>query len=303
MQGYEAALKIANLGVKKLILGTRTTAKGETTKAKILAQSTLEESAIETFEIEHGSFASVSRFADTVKASTSTLDCVLLSAGVAMPGYEVSAEGWEMGIQVNVLSSALLAIELLPLLRAAQSTSKQTSCLEFVSSVGYCNVTPAHIAPLVSDPSANVLQYFNDAKRYSVEKGYFEAKLLVMFVEQGIVESLGGTQGKSGSPGDPIVLSCCPGQCKTDLGRNFSLAMKALMSVFQLFCARTAEQGSRVLVTGLQQGEEAHGRMWMNDRFDDRSPALPRDQWENLQKRAWKEVLEALRKYKPDLEV
>ncbi|OKL57475.1 hypothetical protein UA08_07199 [Talaromyces atroroseus] len=314
--GYQAALKIAARNPQRLILGTRTIAKGEATRDKILAQvPTLDRARIDIFEIEYASFRSVCAFADAVKASTPTLDCVLLSAGVAMPAYETTTEkgvpgSWEMALKVNVLSAALLAIELLPLLKRTPG-----SILEFVGSCGYCNVTSQQLAPMLEPdtpaaaPAAGdlkVLEYFNRADRWTMESGYCEPKLLLMFVLQGLVESLGGSQGKlpgSSSGSTPILLACCPNQTKTDLGRHFSFGLRLSMKFFNAVVARTAEQGSRVLVSGLTLGEEANGRMWMNDRFDDLSPGLTAEEWERLQKRAWGEIVQVLTQYKPGLSI
>ncbi|KAH8696402.1 putative short-chain dehydrogenase [Talaromyces proteolyticus] len=297
--GYEAALKIAGLNPKKLILGTRTVAKGEITKSKILAQvPALDSSVVDVIAIEYTSFKSVSQFADTVKRSTKSLDCVLLSAGLASPKHQLVEGGWEMAYKVNVLSTALVTVELLPLLKATPG-----SVLEFVDSAGYCNVMSKDVSPILDDESASTLQFFNDPKRWTLERGYCEPKLLLMFVLEGLVEALGGRQGKLGSPEDPILLACCPGQCKTDLGRNFPLSMRLFMVVYNAIHARSAEEGSRTLVTGLFQGEEANGRLWVNDQFDDLSPGLTEAEWKGLQKRVWREVWGVLKEYNPELSI
>lgn len=304
-------MKIAALNPKKLILGTRTLAKGEATRDKILKQvPSINLSAIEIFEIEYTSFRSVSKFAEAIKKSTTTLDCVLLSAGLVNPSYEATNEegvgSWDMGIKVNVLSAALLAIELLPLLRQTPG-----SVLNFVGSTGYCNVTSQQFKPILekisngqSTEDVSVLEFFNDEQRWNPEAGYCEAKLLLMFVLQGLVKSLGGSQGKLPASGNgPVLLACCPNQTKTDLGRNFPIGMKVFMFVWNSVLARTAEQGSRTLVSGLTLGEEANGRLWVNDRFDDRSPNITASEWEVLQQVAWKEIVQVLKAYKPDLTV
>lgn len=267
-------------------------------------------SAIEIFEIEYTSFRSVSKFAEAIKKSTSTLDCVLLSAGLVNPSYEATHEegvgSWDMAIKVNVLSAALLAIELLPLLKQTPG-----SVLSFVGSTGYCNVSSQQLRPILdmitntpATEDANALQFFNNAQRWNPEAGYCEAKLLLMFVLQGLVESLGGSQGKlPPSRNGPVILACCPNQTKTDLGRNFPVGMRVFMFVWNSVLARTAEQGSRTLVSGLTLGEKANGRLWVNDQFDDRSPNITANEWEALQKVAWKEIVQALRAYKPDLTI
>lgn len=263
----------------------------------------------------------MSAFAASVAKCTSTLDCVLLSAGVAMPAWATTGEEkgvkggeWETAIKVNVLSAALLAVELMPLLKRTPG-----SILQFVSSMGHLRVSSEHVAPVIKALSherehgherVSVLEFFNGRERWDVERGYCEAKLLLMFVVQGLVESLGGSQGKlptttttTSKPGDavPIILSSCPNQTRTNLGRNFSFAMNASLAAFNFVFARSAEQGSRTLVSGLTLGEEANGRMWMNDKFDDLSPSITADEWEVLQKRTWEEAVDILKAYKPEL--
>lgn len=290
-------------------MGTRTRAKGEATKEKILKQvPSIAPSKIEIFEIEYTSFRSVIAFAEAIKKSTSTLDCVLLSAGLVNPAYEeITEEGvgsWDIALKVNVLSAALLAIELLPLLKKTPG-----SILNFVGSIGFTNVTSQQIKPALDairsrKSDAKVLEFFNDAQRWKPEESYCEAKLLLMFVLQGIVEALGGSQGKLASPGaGPVALVCCPNQTKTDLGRNFPLSMKIMMFAWNSVFGRTAEQGSRTLVSGLMLGEEANGKFWTNDKLDERSPNITADEWKILQKAAWNEILEVLRSFKPDLKI
>jgi hypothetical protein len=160
------------------------------------------------------------------------------------------------------------------------------------------------IANSQATENVNVLQFFNDAQRWNPEAGYCEAKLLLMFVLQGLVQSLGGSQGKLPASGNgPVLLACCPNQTKTDLGRNFPVGMRVFMFVWNSVLARTAEQGSRTLVSGLTLGEEANGRLWVNDQFDDRSPNITASEWEALQMVAWKEIVQVLRAYEPGLTI
>ncbi|KAH8198416.1 hypothetical protein TruAng_007400 [Truncatella angustata] len=282
-------------GKTVLVTGcTRTVAKGEATKSKILGQvSSLESHSIEVFAVEYTSFLSVNKFVAAVKRSTQTLDCAILSAGVVFPEQQLGEDGWDTAIKVNVLSTALLAIELLPLLKATPS-----SVLEFVSSVSYCNVTSEDLAAILREPSANTLQFFNDSHRWTKQRGYCEAKLLLMLFIRQLATSLGGEEGRPGNFKSPIVLACCPGQCKTDLFRNFPSSARAYIDAIG---ARSAEEGSRTLVSGLLQGEKANGRMWVNDQFDDWSPGLSEKEWEALQQRVWVDLLAALREHSTDV--
>lgn len=300
LQGYQAALQIARLNPKRLILGTRTLSKGETTKQAITAAvgPSLDPDIIEIIPIECSDLSSIREFASAVKRTTppGTLDCVLLSAGLALPTREVVKDGsgreWPTTFVVNVLAPALLAVELMPLLQSTPG-----SVLEFVNSISYCNVTSEDVAPLLSQEGAStcVLEFFNEPARWTTQRAYYEAKLMLMFVLEGLVENQEqGLTGGGGSENKVVVLACCPGQCKTNLYRQFGVGVRAFMTLFNAVIARTAEQGARTLVTGLLKGEEAMGKMWVNDGFDDWSPGISEEEWKVLQKKVWEEVKGAL---------
>ncbi|KAF2964321.1 hypothetical protein GQX73_g9257 [Xylaria multiplex] len=159
--GYQAAKKIPALSPMKLIIGIRIISKGEAAKAQILVQvSSIDSSIIEAYPIDHTSFDSVTKFVDAVKRSTQTLDSAILYVGAANSKYEPVEGGWDTTIKVNVLSAALVAMELLPLLRATPGSAS-----EFVNSISYCNVTSEDVAPLIDEPSASALEFFNDPSR------------------------------------------------------------------------------------------------------------------------------------------
>nr|A0A1B4XBH5.1 RecName: Full=Short-chain dehydrogenase sdnK; AltName: Full=Sordarin/hypoxysordarin biosynthesis cluster protein K [Sordaria araneosa]BAV32155.1 short-chain dehydrogenase/reductase [Sordaria araneosa] len=298
--GYQAALQIASLNPKRLILGTRTLAKGEAAKQEILATvgPSLDSSIIEVIPIECSDLSSVRQFTTTVRKTTppGTLDCVLLSAGLALPTREVvtdeSGHEWPTTFVVNVLAPALLALEFLPLLQSTPG-----SVVESVNSISYCNVTSEDISPLLSSQdeatgTTSALDFFNNPERWTTQRAYYEAKLMLMFVLEGLVQDQ--AQQQASQPGEDrkvLFLACCPGQCRTNLYRQFGLGVRAFMTLFNAVIARTAEQGARTLVTGLLlQGEEAMGKMWVNDRFDDWSPGITEEEWKVLQKRVWEEI-------------
>ncbi len=66
-------------------------------------------------------FESVVRFAEKVKREVTEVDVVYLNAGVLNMKAEkvISPEGWEVTMQVNVLSTAFLAILLVPWMKVA----------------------------------------------------------------------------------------------------------------------------------------------------------------------------------------
>ncbi|PWY92766.1 NAD(P)-binding protein [Aspergillus heteromorphus CBS 117.55] len=107
--GYEAAIKLLNLGVKTLIISTRDPHRGHAAKTA-LEKLTNRPDTVQVWQLEMGSFASVQSFAHRASTDLKRLDVALLNAGVWNRDFALSREGWEGTIQVNALSTALLAV-------------------------------------------------------------------------------------------------------------------------------------------------------------------------------------------------
>ena len=117
--GKEAARHFTRLNVKKLIIACRSIEKGEAAKADIEA-STGRKGVIEVWQLDLSSYESVKDFAKRAQG-LERIDTLLENAGVATNNfYEVA--GNESTITVNVVSTFLLALLLLPKL---QETSKK----------------------------------------------------------------------------------------------------------------------------------------------------------------------------------
>jgi retinol dehydrogenase-12 len=129
--GLEAARHITRLNAEKVILACRTVSKGEAAKASI-EESTGRKGAVEVWQLDLGSYDSVQAFAKRA-LELPRLDVVLENAGVAIPHYS-RAEDNEATITINVISTFLLALMLLPKLRESAAKFKTTPRLTIVSS-------------------------------------------------------------------------------------------------------------------------------------------------------------------------
>ncbi|KAL9614492.1 MAG: hypothetical protein Q9167_001020 [Letrouitia subvulpina] len=139
--GFEAALKYAALGAAKLLLAVRSIDKGNAAKAKIIKETGFNFNNICVLHVDLGTFASVQNFVQEVEKTTDAIDIVLLNAGIAPPSYKRSTEGWEMAVQINVLSTALMGLLLLPKLRAtAKAHSDSPVHMTFVNSIAHADV-------------------------------------------------------------------------------------------------------------------------------------------------------------------
>lgn len=259
--GLEAALKFALLGVSKLILATRSSAKGEAARDLIVERTGISRGSVVILTVELTDTASVRAFSVSLAKEAPTLDVAILNAGLANPSFERAPGGREMAVQVNVLSTALMAVLILPLLRAAASSSSSPAHLTLVESNAHDQVQREWLA---SSSSGSLLEVASDEATWDGRRSYSEVKLLGMAVMRGLARAT-ATTAAPGSPPRVIVNAVCPGLCKTDLGRKFGLVVKIMNAVFQFFCARTAEQGARSLVSATALGPESHGLFWHHD--------------------------------------
>lgn len=58
-----------------------------------------------------------------------------------------------------------------------------------------------------------------------------------------------------------VVNACCPSICKTGLWREFGIRKR----IHHALRARTAEEGSRTLVSATALGPESCGKLWSHD--------------------------------------
>jgi len=254
--------------VGKLILAVRSHEKGLATKERILSAAAtttatgrdVDPSRIMFLVVDLSSFASVVSFCKELhtQVGDTGLDAALLCAGVAPPSYKAVAAGneegtWDVAVQVNILSTTLMAEMLLPLLQRRKAVSPTSFLhLTFVNSTGNDMVKPEWLAG--HDGSA--LRIANDPQAWSAMRTYAVVKLVGLAVMMGMAERI--------LRKEVIINAVCPGLCKTDLGRDYPWITQALMAPVQLFLHRTAEEGARSLVSATALGPESHGKFWHN---------------------------------------
>ncbi|KAI0449961.1 short-chain dehydrogenase/reductase [Xylaria acuta] len=295
--GFEAAVKYAAHNAERLILAVRSKAKGEDTKARIVERTGYNNASITILTVDLTSFDSVQAFATALFKTTDKLDIALLNAGLGNPTYEKSPTGWEMALQVNVLSTALMAVLILPLLRATAAARRTSTHLTFVNSNGHDLAKREWL-----DDSKSLLKACNDEKGWVSEHSYSLVKLMGMAIMQAVaraVATAAAPPSQSGTSPLVVVNAVCPGLCKTDLGRKFSLGAKIAGFIFLAAFARSAEQGSRSLVSATALGPESHGRLWHHDIL---YPIGEMAKDEELMKRTWDEIWAVVTKDRPELE-
>ncbi|KAI0521852.1 hypothetical protein F5B22DRAFT_643437 [Xylaria bambusicola] len=84
---------------------------------------------------------------------------------------------------------------------------------------------------------------------------------------------------------------------QTDQGRDFLLGVRIFMGGFQSIFARSAEQGSRSLVSATGLGVENNGKFWANDGYLEPGGVLATARGEELYQETWNEILSIIGKH------
>ncbi|KAK8039687.1 short-chain dehydrogenase [Apiospora rasikravindrae] len=251
--GFESSLHLSRLGVGKLIMGVRTLAKGEEAKKKIIEITGQSPSTIEVWPLDMDSYDSVKAFASRVVAELPRLDGVLANAGVMTTQWSLS-EGHEKTLNVNVISTFLLYLLLLPKMRESGTRTGQISRFVIPNSALY-NMAP--LGELDPDQDLSIIKRLDDEKTANMSGRYPLSKLLVLFAVREFAKRSSAT-GK----GDSIVNTPNPSFCKSNLAQES--ADSRAFKMFEKVMARSTNEGSRVLVHGLLAGSETNGQYMSN---------------------------------------
>jgi retinol dehydrogenase 12 len=130
--GLEAARHLVRLNATKVILAVRNKTKGQAA-ADDIHTSTGKSNVAEVWELDLVSYASVQAFAERANKELKQLHVVVQNAGILQRTF-AKAEDNEAHITVNVISTLMLGILLLPKLRETAQSTGQDTVLTFVGS-------------------------------------------------------------------------------------------------------------------------------------------------------------------------
>jgi NAD(P)-dependent dehydrogenase (short-subunit alcohol dehydrogenase family) len=115
--GLEAAKHLASLGAAKVILAVRNPVSGEAAKREIdEAAGTRGSDVVQVWSLDLCSYESVKQFVKKAGEELERIDAVIENAALALEKREV-AEGHVTPVTVNVISTFLMAVLLLPVMR------------------------------------------------------------------------------------------------------------------------------------------------------------------------------------------
>lgn len=243
--GFESARQLLSLNLSHLIVAVRSQSRGDAATEKL--RSEFPSAKIEVSLVDMSSYDSIMAFAKRCE-TLSRLDIAILNAGLSQPTYQRTEEtGHEVTFQVNYLSTALMALILLPILRAKRGTA-----------------SPAHLSLIGSDTSyyanwkgmvsESVIETMDDPAHFTSWEAYKTTKLLLLMFASELSKRI---------PSDEVIINVSnPGACRgTKFGHaKRSMPEEAMLHVASLVLGRTPSVGARQYVDAVAvKGIESHG--------------------------------------------
>lgn len=178
------------------------------------------------------------------------VDVLLENAGLATEEFRLAEED-ESTIKVNVLSTFLLGILMLPKLRQTAANYRVSPSLTIVSSLVHHWI---NLDEIENVPSGKLFDYLSDPRRVRMGQRYNVSKLLEVFsVRQMAKLHPIGQEGTAQC--HSVIINCVnPGSCRSEITREAGLAM----NLAKLALARSTEMGSRTLVHAASAGPETY---------------------------------------------
>lgn len=250
--GLECARVLLDHRLSHIILAVRGMQKGENVATELRKAHLAVR--IEVWNLDMLSYESIRRFAQKCE-SLERIDFVVLNAGIGQLKFQINeSTGHEEVFQVNYLSTALLAILLLPTLKEKRPKGRPAH-LTIVSSA------LAQTAKFTNQTADPLIPSFDDPTKWNISVAadrYATSKLLgQMFV----------VKIKDFVSSDDVVVNCVePGFMRaTGLDRNAPVYLKPISTVMRLVLGRPVKAGAWVYVdAAVVKGKESHGSYLYN---------------------------------------
>jgi NAD(P)-dependent dehydrogenase (short-subunit alcohol dehydrogenase family) len=217
--GKATSIELARTGAS-VIMACRSKERGEEALNDVKALSG--NNSVELMLCDLGSLESIRDFCSDFKQKYKQLNVLINNAGVILPGYHQTAEGFELHFGVNHLGHFLLTNELLDILLAS---------------------APARVINVTSGAHKSGKIYFEDInlkKKYNFWRAYSQSKLANILFTYELAERLKGTG---------VTANCFhPGAVATRMGVNRDTGFGTLITRLLKPFFQTAEQGAKTAI-------------------------------------------------------
>lgn len=249
--GLECAKQLLSYKLARLIMAVRSLEKGESAAAQLRKQHP--GAVVSVWQLDMASYDSIRAFVARAGAELSRIDVAILNAGLGFGAFKlVPGTGHEETVQVNYLSTMLLSILLLPVLKAKAPAAGRPGRLTI------CTAMLSITAKFPNRDEVPLLPSFDEERYYDPLDVYCTSKLLGQLFAWKLTDRV--------SADDVVINLVEPGFIKgTDLHRDRSVASKVAMGVFSAVTARSVKLGvSTYIDATVVKGKESHGCILAN---------------------------------------
>ncbi|KAF3065788.1 Short-chain dehydrogenase TIC 32, chloroplastic [Daldinia childiae] len=279
--GRECGRQLLDLGLTKLILAVRNVSKGQATAAELSESRNLDQGTIEVWELDYASYDSIRSFVERAKG-LEHLHIVILNAGIMTTEVKINPNtGHEETIQTNYLSTALLTVLLLPVIKSKGLTAQQPGRITITSS------DTAAWAKLDESNQEPLLPSFDKPGKVDMLNRTFVSKLLGQLFLVELAKHV---------PSSVAVINTATPMMVYDSGisRDTSRSLQGkIAEVFRRRIGYTSAVGARMIVdAAVKHGEETHGQYLGLQELKPMAPIVYTPKGEQLRNILWKETLQ-----------
>lgn len=217
--GFQTTLALSKTGIK-VVMACRNLKKGNTALEEIIRQ--VPEASLELKHLDLSKLSSVRAFAEEYKQKHEPLDLLINNAGIMIPPYELTEDGFESQLGVNYLGHFLLTGLLLPVLEKTPGS---------------------RVVSLSSNAHKNGKIHFDDLnfkKKYSAFAAYSQSKLACLMFSKELQRRL----EKSGSK--VLSVAAHPGMSDTNLFKHVPKFVTTIFGrLIRSLMVQTPENGAK----------------------------------------------------------
>ncbi|CAG9953291.1 unnamed protein product [Clonostachys rosea f. rosea IK726] len=284
--GLECARQFLDLGLSRLIIAVRNVPSGEIARKLLLEGRSLSEHHIDVWKVDLSRYGSIQSFVKQCE-TLDRLDIFVHNAGVSKGRFELNPmTGHEESVQINHLSSALLSILMLPVIKE-RNPSDRPGKLVIVSSetASWSKFKERETTPLL--PTFDKPETFNQGE-YGTR--YWTSKLLGQFFVTELVKHV--------PPSAVVINMCNPGMCYgSSLMRDFAGTFSGFMiGIFFRVFGYSPSKGARSLTdAACNHGPKSHGIYIEDGKLQPMAPLIYSSQETQTMEQVWTETLEELK--------
>lgn len=234
--GYVSAQCLMEKGAH-VILACRNMDKAEAAKAKL--DEAAPNGSCVAHKLDLSDLEQVKESAASLVSSLTSLDVLMLNAGIMIPPESKTAQGYELQFGVNHLGHFAFALLLLPLLEKTKASRIVT-----VSSLLHRDT-----------PGLDLDDICHRKKGYQAWRAYCDTKLCNLLFMRELNTRLGTSETA------PMVLAAHPGYSSTNL------LTSPLMRVWNFLAAQSAEKGALAQIRAAVDPEAKRGDFYGNNGF------------------------------------